>query len=253
MAENWGVELLRLTLFSDRPFELTDPDWEGFVGSSESYRRENLPAGGRRYTGPFLGGELTIASVGTRCDVILRHSESNDSKEHPEASLKLPTIAAWDDLREEFVGRTSRWLDEAKNRVNRIAFGAVLLSPKTSRDEAYLSIAGLLGSVKVDPERMSELLFRVNWPRVSKTIEGLRLNRLTAWSSIELRQVVVQVSDGGVAGGSTQSQGLHAVRLEIDYNSDPAHKEPFDQSCLIPIYRELVEMASETAVEGERP
>ena len=46
---------------------------------------------------------------------------------------------------------------------------------------------------------------------------------------------------------------IYAVTLEMDHNTDDAHRTPFDRNRLLPIYSELVDLARENVAKGEVP
>ena len=188
MAMNWGIELLRLSLFSDDTLKVADADLESLFGKSEEYTLQNRP-GGWRYDGQLLGGVFTLAAAGTRTDLLLSLRSPPEQPGGP-SELKLPIIGPWNTLREEFVSVTSKWLAERKSRILRIAFGGVLLLPTKDRLEGYSLLKTLLTSVNVIPDEMRDLLFRINWPVESAVIKGLILNRLTSWNSVQLSQIV---------------------------------------------------------------
>jgi hypothetical protein len=127
----------------------------------------------------------------------------------------------------------------------------VLLSETKDRMESYVALKDLLRSVRVDPESMREIVFRVNWPTASEVVKGLRLNRITNWSAIQLNLLMLQLS-----GQSTAKVGpaeLFAIRSEMEHNTDEENRTVFKAETLVPIYNELVAKACENATSGERP
>ena len=109
----------------------------------------------------------------------------------------------------------------------------------------------MVQSVKVDPVRMRELVYRVNWPKESSVVKGLELNRLTTWSSMNYVRGLVQMADPGMTVAPADT--ISAVRLELDMSTFQGRKEPFEAGSMIPILEELVLMARENAKAGERP
>ena len=131
-------------------------------------------------------------------------------------------------------------------------FPAVLLSETASVPEAYHALKDMLKSVTIDVDEMREVIFRVNWPEDSTVVRGLRVNRITTWSTIQYGSALVQITGQSISAAS-RSPEKFAVRLEIDHNTDHENKEPFDREMLIPIYNELIIKAAENAASGERP
>jgi hypothetical protein len=131
-----------------------------------------------------------------------------------------------------------------------MAVGAVLLAPQPNLEDAYKSLLGMVESVEGNPAKMRDLVFRVNWPVNSTSVNGLMINRLTTWTVIQIRYQV-QVGNANVLLDATPLS--HFVRLEIDHNTDAQRTQPFDQNRLVPIYGELANLALENAEKGELP
>lgn len=243
MAVDWDVEVLRLSLFSTAVVPISDRDWEAITTVPEAETRQNLP-GGKSYAGKFSDGQLTFTSLGDRIIIVL----SSIPKEPPQQ--EMPSLGPWETVRETFVKNTCRWLSEVSNPIIRIGVGAVLLHRTDSRRDTYRELKSLLRSVNVDPDQMRDLLFRINWPKQSATVNGLRLNRLTTWAAMQYNTIAVNFN---VPSVPTHISEMYALRLEIDHNTDPERKTPFEQEALVPIFQELVEMACETASVGELP
>jgi hypothetical protein len=247
MARNWGVESLRLTIFSPDTIPLSEDDWFVVTGEREAETRQNIP-GGKRYMGKFSGGQLIVGAAGPRLDIYL----SPQAPTEPTGSPSFPIIDEWDRVREAFVTSTRKWLAATKFPVTRLAFAAVLLSETKDRMESYVALKGLLKSVNVDPDAMREISFRVNWPIQSEVIRGLRLNRITNWNALQINLLLLQLS-GQSSTTSASPAERFAIRLEMDHNTDEENKMTFEAEKLVPIYNELIGKACENAASGERP
>jgi hypothetical protein len=244
MAIVWSVENVRLTLFSGSPLQISEADWRAVTGREEAEARQAVP-GGRMFTGPFEGGQLSVSGAFQRADLIFAAALPNEVSAEPQ----LLNVGTWEAVRDRFSAFASSWMESISFPIVRMAFGAVLLCRAENKMASYELLKQLLSSVTVDPVRMSDLVFRVNWPTTSKTIEGLRLNRITNWSAIQV--MLANVTLGPHANQALLSEGLHAVRLEIDHSSDQARVKEFPRAALKPIYDELVLLSSENSSEGE--
>jgi hypothetical protein len=49
----------------------------------------------------------------------------------------------------------------------------------------------------------------------------------------------------------TETGATYVIRFEFDHSTDSERMEPFDRAQLVPIYDELVALASENAEQGE--
>jgi hypothetical protein len=243
MSLNWGAELARLTVFSGNAATVSEKDWQAITGQEEAETRQII-AGGRRLSGKVSNGLLHVSASGQRIDIV------NVRADDEPAQNALPVLGSYEEVFGAFFEFTKQWLQELPLPVVRLAFGAVLLCETQSRDRAYEELATLISSLKVDPDRMRDFQYRVNWPGESHVVKGLLLNRLTTWSALRLVQQHVEVSGEGLRASELDTV-VYGVRLEVDNNTDPAWKAPFDRESLIPIYLELLDLARDNAVKGE--
>ncbi len=244
MGLEWGVHQVRLSLFLSEPYPISDKDWAAITGQEEAGTRQVVP-GGKRLSGPVPNGVLHMSTTGTRFDLILTVADPAESEE-----AQLPSVGPYDETFASFYESTCKWIALANPLTTRIAFGGLVTFRTANREEAYGHLRDLLKSVRVDPENMRDLEYRVNWPRKSKTQEDLVLNRLTAWSALRLSRRLVEITESNLQP-SGETEHVDAVRLEFDHNTDEANKAVFDPGKLFPIYSELVEFARQNAAEGE--
>lgn len=242
MPLEWLTEQVRLSVFSSGPVPAGEQDWKSITGQEEADNRTAI-VGGKMFSGGFRGGNLTLAYSGPRIDVILNAVLKEDRQEPQFAS-----VGSWSDVSVAFHDTITAWLKQTTLPILRLAFGGILLHQVENREKAYEVLDGLLPSVVVDP-KMSELIFRVNWPVQSKVIAGLMINRITNWSALRASKARLQMT--GESFNVTSGPEVNAVRLEFDHNTDQANTKPFDGSQLAPIFEELVEFAEENVEKGE--
>ena len=95
---------------------------------------------------------------------------------------------------------------------------------------------------------------RVNWPQTSRVINDLRLNRITQWTAAQVTvQTFPMIPPAIGAAVVSVHSNLHVVKLEIDHSTDEKKTDAFQSSELFPIYKELMDLASENVLKGERP
>jgi hypothetical protein len=245
MTFDWAAQQVRLSVFSTAPIAASERDWQAITGQEEAETRTSIP-GGRAFSGAFADGYLSFSYSGQRLDIVLSALEPTEKTEQT-----LPAIGPWPAVSDNFRAVAEKLLASTHFSVVRLAFGAVLLFPTKSREEAYKYLDDLLVSVSVDPGGMKELLFRVNWEKESSTCKDLMLNRITNWSAVRLVRNLMQLT-GGQFAVSADSE-LQGVRLEIDNSTDHTNTRPFEKTEIVPIFRELLTMARENAEKGERP
>jgi hypothetical protein len=244
MALEWTAETIRLSLFFSDNVKTTIADWKKVTGQDEPQTIQSVAAR-RSFIGPFQGGVLQINAVGPRLDVILLPKAPTDTVEEG----FVPTIGPLLEASAEFVKATSEWITQIEQPIIRLAVAGAALARCENIQDAYNKLLAMLSSVKGDPEKMRELIFRVNWPLNSRRSNGLMLNRITTWAVFQVQlQVMVQAGSKTVVNDTPPAQ---VIRLEFDHNTNADRVEPFDPAALVPIYEELVELALENAEKGE--
>ena len=244
MAIEWGVSLLRLSIFSSGPTSISDNDWKMLTGQEEAENRTAIP-GGRRYSGKYANGSLTLASTADRLDMVLQAQPPQSEEE-----LRLPLIGPWSDVRGTFIEMCHRLLTSTQAPIVRVAFGGVLLSPSSDKEDSYRRLNRLLTTIDIDPVKMRDLFYRINWPSTSNTT-GHLLNRITTWATIKFAVTLMQVTGDRISVAAGAEKEVHAVRLEFDNNTDAESKSVIDKASIVPVFDELVSLANENAEKGE--
>jgi hypothetical protein len=240
----WQCESVRLSLFSPGGLRLTSQDWTNLSGQEEA-ENEQKGSGRHVFASNMLGGQLSLSVIGNRCDCILAAVVMADTV----SDAGVPAIGRWPDCFEAFQNVTEAYLQRFGVPVNRLAFGATLVSPQESLLDAYRVLTEQATSLNQDPSRLHDVLFRINWPRNSQVDNTLTLNRLTTWQVQQIQEL--QLIVGSDAPTSVINPVAYVTRLELDHNTAPAHVAPFDEARLVPIYREIANLALQNADQGE--
>jgi hypothetical protein len=251
MDLEWSAETLRVSLFSSNIVKLTPDDWKQITGK-DTPEAEQKVVGRHVMSGPFLGGHLNLSVMGSRLDCALAAQPPADAI--PESYI--PSVGRWPGVCKEFVAATEGWVGGMSIPIHRMAVGIVLLAPQPGQEDAYKSLLGMVRSLTGDPAKIRDLVFRVNWPVNSTSVNGLTINRLTTWAVVQIQYQILLQTDANVLSAKVlvdESPVSHFVRLEIDHNTDGQRTQPFDQNRLVPIYAELVNLALENAEKGELP
>jgi hypothetical protein len=244
MPLEWTCESIRLSLFSTAGLAVMANDWKALTGQDEA-EREQKQAGRRVFSSELMGGLLNLSTLGNRVDIILNPViKADDISED-----KVPSVGQWPSCFQDFQTATEAYLPTFGLPIVRMALGVVLLSVHQDRLAAYKALADQIKSISHAPEELRDLLFRINWPKASTAVNSLMLNRLTTWQ-VQQMQFQVVVPDGN-SPGSFVNPIAFVTRLEMDHNTDLAHTEPFDERQLIPIYRDLANLALQNADQGE--
>jgi hypothetical protein len=241
MLDKWLVQILRLTLFTSGLWSGHETIWQDLTGREpeidENRSRESI----RRQVGREGDGQLETLVTPVRVDVVMSPPVQDILQaDFGRSEEKLPG----------FVSLVRSWLDRTAKTGNiiRVAFGAVLLLPVENRDAGYRELDRLLPPITVDPNNTRELLYRINRPKIYE--EEIELNRLTTWTSLDLRRFYLPTS---LEQPSTPISAAAFVRLEVDHSTPVERTLALPSGKIVPIFEVLVEMAMENAGRGEQP
>lgn len=243
---NWETENLRLTAFTNtqiRPESITW--WHDLFNESPDSSLSRPKQGVRKDEGPFQDGILVLNSQPGRIDWRYNWKPEENSE-------GLPVIGSFDKYLEIFSGIMKEWLTKAPPII-RLAFGAVLLKEVGSRQDGYIELNRYLPSVELDPEEAFDFLYQINRRRNSQVIieNALPINRLSKWSMVRLRRLVVNIGDDQSARTAMAGEDVYACRLELDISTNQDYSENFPREKLNEIFSELIEMGKEIVLEGD--
>jgi hypothetical protein len=245
--DDWSAQLIRLSLFSDAPIQVSEGFWTSLTGQAEAENRAAVP-GGRQYSSQLHGGSLSLTIAVNRLFVVLAF---NPISLPEDGSERLPVLGGWKEFSESFQKLLEDFLPKVEFPIVRIGVGANLVAKCASRRDAYVALGTLLKSVTVDADHMSDLVFRVNWPQSSNVAKDLMLNRITNWSSVTISHLMMAAQAAHPA--PLQVGSIFAVSLEMDHNTAADRQNPLEKSEILPISQELFSLARENAARGERP
>lgn len=232
MAETpWQTELLRKSYFFELKSQPADSHiWRKVVGEEPTDRAEKPAVRLVTEIGTWNEHQLTITSQLGRVDVLHQASMTVD---------QLPNAGSYSAALAPFLALP---VPEGLPDINRLAFGAVMLLPRSSHEECYRTLDDLLPHLKLSPTSR-DFQYRINNPIESVLCPGIRVNRLSTWSAIRANISLLNPEN---------SLELYAVRVEIDVNTTVetplSGKE--DATAMM---NELAEYARLLLVEGANP
>jgi len=239
----WQTESLRLTAFLAPGLITNDAAWwEKLTGRApETSIRRPL----YQDEGEFEEGRLTLSMQSLRVD----WTYAVDLRKF---GTELPTLGVFPETSSKFKNLISRWFEICPS-ITRLAFGAVLLQPVSSRIEGYNRITGYLPSVKLDGEGSSDFAYQINRPRPSKSMQALQINRLSKWSVMNLHYIQLAVDAGqpGLTQATIPNEGHNACRLELDINTSASFSGQLPKEKLSVIFDELIAVGKEIAERGD--
>lgn len=245
--DEWQVENLRLSVFlvdAINPTEIRP--WESLFGNAPDELRIQQQQQLVTEEGPFLNGRLRVEARNNRFDWRF----FPDPKNLP---YELPVLGPYADLESRFRDLMLKWLPSCPP-VHRVAYGGVLLLPTEGLPDAYRKLNDLLPVVEIDPENTQDLTYRINRRRNSRCgIEGLKVNRLSTWSAVQILDAVIDIPVSGHRPPKmTQLPNPRSLcRLELDINTTPEFVGRFDKDLVPQIFIELIDLGNEIASKGD--
>jgi hypothetical protein len=240
---NWEANQLQAVVFL-RKAVLPADIFSAITGEAPDTQEDRPKEGVRVQTGPFLRGSLQVVLNPIRIDVVLSPVLG------PEILLggASQTLGDFATTLEDFASAIRKWLPGCGLPASRLALVAKALAPADSVIGAYQVLKDNLTSVIVEPGKMQDLMFRVNWRAESVCMPERYLNRLTTWGAITAK------TQAGPAGSfpTVQVEERHYAYREIDVNTPAEHSEELPSDQLVPIFDELLKVVLSTAKGGEK-
>jgi len=245
----WQAGILRLTAFPAPNTQLSDQNWwADVVGEYPETRTSQPRTGEQSDKGIYNKGTLLLTVHPIRID--WRFGMELQSVE-PAAKLEELTLGSFPDALESFLELMEHWFNiETTPRLVRLAFGAILLQPVGSTADAYNLLSNYL-PYKFKLEDARDFLYQINRPRFALTnVPKLKINRLCKWSAHLTQLEILPI---GTASVTYRTPELHAARLELDINTEAEFDGELEREMLSQLFRELVELGKEIAVQGDIP
>ena len=241
----WNTQVLRVTLFLREPMDGAGL-WERVVGMAPMVDEHRPRERARRQVGSIGDASFELQVSAPRLDWIMTPAIT-------EGSVPSIHFGSLDTALKRFDVLLRPWLAAPPDTgIVRVAFGLVAALPVLDRGVAYERLQQLVPSVTFDAEHTREVLYRVNRPKPSRVLLGVKLNRITTWTAILARAYLTVI---GTAPPLQTIAGEEEffVRCECDHSTSAEATEPLENASLVAIYDELREMAVENVERGEMP
>ena len=95
----------------------------------------------------------------------------------------------------------------------------------SNMEEANKALTGVIpGQYRVEITNEEDFILQINQPRMSREVQGVRMNYLTKWSTerFQVLNVAIPIGVAGVAMPPPQSQEFIAATVTFDNNNTPA-------------------------------
>lgn len=246
-GSGWFAESLRLTVFHQLSPQQDDNGWwEEVAGAQPESKNLKPREGGYEVSGPCFGGVLTLKALPGRFDWYLATPNSMESPPGlPPGVGMLPDALAI------FVPAMKKWLAK-EVPITRVAFGAVFMQSVADRIAGYKLLDAYLPSVEIDWEHSSEFLYQINRHHNSKMLDELHINRISKWTVALFQPMVLSIGAVQVPSASALTgDPIHALRLEVDINTDVARQSVMPGEKMPELFEYLVTLGREIAIRGD--
>lgn len=232
----WQVELLRMSFF----FEMKERDkwtsiWTAITEQSVDSTTEKHNLMQIVEEGIWNNHLLTVALQSNRIDILWSAKEL-------EGSL-LPSLGDFSDLADSFKEAVIKVLSKDRlYSIQRAGFGAILLNPVETKEQAYSLLENYLPTVKIS-QNSRDFLYQINRPIVSRFNTEREINRLSKWHAVQAKYVNFQQDSFGILA--------NACRLELDINSSVDKLYSEDQPIELEEISEFTSFALNIATNGD--
>ena len=139
-------------------------------------------------------------------------------------------------------------------RVNRVAFGSILVKQKADQLESMKWLAKYLPHLSLENHEGEGFVLQVNRRRRSERVPHVRVNRIARWQqevSLGLRGTIAVGSGAPQSSVEAHSQGF-INKLTVDINNVPGGSA-ISSDRLPGLFEEFIGLTQEIAIKGDTP
>ena len=233
---------LQAVLFLKRAIPQADV-FTPLVGAVPDSQEDRIRDGVRVQTGGVgEGQQLQVTMSPARVDIVLLPIVS------PGVMTEgVSNLGDFERSASSFAELMLSWLPKCDFPVLRLAMVARALAQAHTADGAYEILQDNLTSVRVQPGKMRDFFFRVNWPVSTASVSEGYLNRLSSWAALKF---ATRLEIPG--GPQSEAVERHYAQREIDVSTPVEHAEELSRDVLAPIFGEISQVVIDTGRAGER-
>lgn len=244
------AEIMRFSVFTpavrDHLQVPVDAWWHAITGSSpEQIARSGANTFSALAEGPFSNGRLAVAASPGRVDCQLAPALPTA------APREWPNLGTWPECLDALVSPVRAWLP-AIQPIARLAFGVIIAKSVADRPTGYRQIESALSELQIRlPSDLSDFLIQLNRPIAASHAPGMTINRLSRWGVALLAPVMIQLAvvlpnvqmQTPQADAGLTRQQLHALRVELDFNTAAEWTQPIAPESAQALLDELTDLA----------
>lgn len=239
----WQLEFARLIAFPAEPPLFLEQEWwkelasevpEDYVSTRKKHAHEDH--------GSLQGCVLTLKVDLGRIVWLAQPPGDFD-----DLSGKLPTLGAFREKIDWFVGLLTPWLANSCPPLKRLAFASKLLQPASTQQEAFRVLAAHLPLMNFEQDP-NDFVLQINRRRDSRVVGGLPINRVSTWSKLNVTFSIE--AQGGIP--FKWPENCYSA-VELDINTAPERVEILPRELLPQLFMELASLGEEIAERGDTP
>jgi hypothetical protein len=231
---NWEAASLRLALFTQQAAGPGIDTFTAFAGNSPDSDEDRPKEGTRRQVGPLDNADLQVITTPVRVDIAL--SVPAIKPEEMLGSFPI-SFGQLDAELAKFETRSLAWVAGWRVPTIRVALLVAARARADTIDGAYEILKDNLRSVNVQPGKMSDLVFRVNWKASTSAFSEGYYNRISNWSA----QRVMVNAGGGLPGRlDIQVSQRDFAQMDLDLNTPGERSTALLRGELAPIFKGII-------------
>lgn len=239
-VSEWQINTARFSVFTEPDFIAPSTLWHDCVGGdpdTSTYQRANAT---KLEIGAVEDAQLILQIQPMRIDW------SYQPQPNP-GELGMPSLGQFPNAADSLLALSRRWVgQESFPKTRRVALGFTLIAATGDRAAGYRELSKFVDCIPTNPDA-SDFMLQVNIPRPSSAnVPGLRVNRLSRWGVLRVRQFTatpVQPQFGLELG---------YLHLDLDINTNPEFEGLLPPSEIPMIIDDLFRGAKEVSEQGTK-
>ncbi|MED5597188.1 hypothetical protein [Janthinobacterium sp. P210006] len=223
----WQTESLRVTLIANEPVMAAGKNWFKNATGIDPHQVTHKPSTAEySESAPFLKGQLELRVSFNRVDWLY-------TTEEPHGPV-LPTLGDASEVLTSLIEPIEKWLNNDDTLFVRAAVGPVFFYAVDKPSQGTQTLLAYLPFLHIDPEAAREVFMQINFPSVSKKVEGLELNRLC-----KFRTIGVQIINVAPGNSFPSMAPRFFCRAELDFSTDGMRTIPLPAANRMDLVNEL--------------
>ena len=243
--EQWKANTVRFTAFPTKVFEVSARSrWRELL--NEDPQQSSWDRVQQQFAESGLVGDAQLVMTMALGRFDLLYAPPDGATLLPETG-EIPTIGEAGPCLTRLCGIAKSAI-RSLPELSRIAVGAIVILPVSSRENGYAQLGAYLPAVVLDPVGSTDFGYQINRRRDSTTIRELPINRVGKWSVMSTRALSF-LERGAVIG---ERRG-YACRLELDINTAPENTTAIAPQALPDLIEECRGLLLEIVEKGDVP